>query len=171
MESPHGRQDANRPNMVQPPAPNPYQPPTAIEYGQDEAADLPYPASLGRRFGNYVIDLVLVVAVMAAIGVAMVAIDIDLFETSGPLLQVAAYAVVYVLPEAAFGRTLGKFCTGTKVVNLQGGKPSFGQVIARTGIRFVPFEPFSFLWGDATGWHDTWSKTRVVPVREPYADI
>jgi uncharacterized RDD family membrane protein YckC len=171
MESPHNRQDADAPNVVQPPAPNPYQPPTAIEYGQEEAADLPYPASLGRRFGNYVIDLILVVVVAAAMGGAMAVIDIELLERSGLLLQVAAYAVVYVLPEAAFGRTFGKLCTGTKVIDLRGGKPSFGQVIGRTAIRFVPFDPFSFVWGDASGWHDTWSKTRVVPVREPYADI
>jgi hypothetical protein len=93
------------------------------------------------------------------------ALGFDLFT------QFAAYAIVYVLPEAACGRTLGKLCTGTKVVDLRGGKPSFGQVLARTAIRLVPFDAFSFLWGEPVGWHDSWSKTRVVLVNDPYADV
>ncbi|CAN0592803.1 unnamed protein product, partial [Laminaria digitata] len=39
------------------------------------------------------------------------------------------------------------------------------RLLGRTAARFVPFEAFSFLGGDATGWHDRWSNTRVVRLR------
>jgi uncharacterized RDD family membrane protein YckC len=165
MDAPQERTDA----------PNPYQPPSVADYEAHESVDEPFPASLGRRFGNYAIDGILVAVVAFGLAFALISTaNGDLFEVFAGMnlgIQIAAYVLVYVLPEALLGRTLGKLCTGTKVVNLQGGKPSFGQVLARTAIRFVPFEPFSFLWGDATGWHDTWSKTRVVPVVEPYSDV
>lgn len=175
MHAPQDRPDA----FAQPPTPsfNPYAAPAARNFAPEltEDHDAPFPASAARRFSNYMIDGF----AMAAVGVAIAslrfaaddgwlhtfALGFDLFT------QLAAYAIVYVLPEAAFGRTLGKLCTGTKVVDLRGNKPSFGQVLARTAIRLVPFEPFSFLWGEAVGWHDSWSRTRVVLVKEPYADI
>jgi len=86
-------------------SPNPYQAPANIGRPtvMEHDDDLPYPASLGRRFANAIID-------------------------------------------------------------------GF-SVLARTAIRCIPFEPFSFLGSDPEGWHDNWSKTRVVPVHNPYSDI
>jgi uncharacterized RDD family membrane protein YckC len=68
----------------------------------------------------------------------------------------------YVVFEALLGKTIGKMVTKTKVVNMEGGKPSFLQIVVRSLVRFIPFEPFSFLGADATGWHDTMSDTRVI---------
>jgi uncharacterized RDD family membrane protein YckC len=48
------------------------------------------------------------------------------------------------------------------VVTENGDKPSFGIVLLRTLIRFVPFEPFSILSASTKMWHDTWTKTTVV---------
>ncbi|HEX2675275.1 MAG TPA: RDD family protein, partial [Polyangiales bacterium] len=71
----------------------------------------------------------------------------------------------YIFFEAVFGRTPGKMLTGTRVVTVDGGTPSFTQILGRNLARYVPFEPFSFFGDDAVGWHDSWSGTRVVKVR------
>jgi hypothetical protein len=34
--------------------------------------------------------------------------------------------------------------------------------LGRSAARSIPFEPFSFLGGQPTGWHDRLSETRVV---------
>ncbi len=64
--------------------------------------------------------------------------------------------------EYFYGKTLGKVITGSKVVTADGEKPSAGQILLRTLIRFIPFEAFSFLGKRPIGWHDKWSKTRVI---------
>ena len=72
----------------------------------------------------------------------------------------------FVVMEAMFQRTLGKFLTGTKVVAQDGGRPSFGQILGRSCARFIPFEAFSFLGGKhPVGWHDSLSGTRVVDAK------
>ena len=77
--------------------------------------------------------------------------------------------LVYYLPsEALFGRTVGKLVTRTRVVSQSGGPPDFLQVLRRTLIRFVPFEPFSFLSKRSVGLHDRWSETRVVLTRSEH---
>lgn len=75
------------------------------------------------------------------------------------------YSMYFTLQEYFFnGRTLGKFITGSKVVMLTGESPTFFNYFIRSLSRCVPFEAFSF-FGE-TGWHDAWSKTRVVNVKE-----
>jgi hypothetical protein len=50
-------------------------------------------------------------------------------------------------------------------VSVDGGIPTRGQIVKRSLIRLIPFEPFSFLFRkQAIGWHDKWSDTRVVLV-------
>jgi len=61
------------------------------------------------------------------------------------------------------GRTIGKYITGTKVMSLDGNKPTFQDYLIRNIIRFVPFEPFSFFGNN--GWHDSWSNTRVIKIK------
>jgi len=63
--------------------------------------------------------------------------------------------------EAATGRTLAKFLSRTKVVKLDGSPIGLKQACLRSVIRFVPLEFVSFLF-PGPGWHDRWSKTRVV---------
>jgi uncharacterized RDD family membrane protein YckC len=136
-----------------------------------EAVDLepapPVPASLGRRFGNFVLDFMVLgfleTTLRSLTDALELQFDVDLVEF------VLALMLCYVLPEWLFGRTLGKLVTGTKVVSLDRGRPSFLRIVLRTLIRFVPFEPLSFVFGGLTGWHDDWSRTRVVQSRDPYA--
>ena len=67
--------------------------------------------------------------------------------------------------EGLFGFTIGKLVTGTRVVDEQGGRPTWRQVLIRTAMRFVPFEPLSAFGekgSEPRPWHDTVAKTRVV---------
>jgi len=132
-------------------------------------------ASQGRRFINYLIDIfgyyIFAYAIGLIIGLLLVSLDYgyvaegasedySLFFT---LLGLVAIFFYYFIQEAAWGKTLGKVITGTKVVDENGNKPSAGVIAKRTLCRFIPFEPFSFLTGNyPIGWHDKISKTRVV---------
>jgi len=68
----------------------------------------------------------------------------------------------YIIMEAILGQTLGKMITNTVVVTEDGEKPTLGTILLRTIVRFIPFDAFSYLGQRDTGWHDRWSKTRVV---------
>ena len=81
------------------------------------------------------------------------------------LLAMALFTLYYVVFEAVFGWTMAKLITGTRVVNEDGDKPAFMNVLGRSLARSVPFEMFSFLGRTGIGWHDSWSGTRVVSIR------
>ena len=137
---------------------NPYAPPQA-ELTPELQVQITPDASLGSRFGNLVIDNIL----RAIIGIALMTLGNAMKAPDlGTFMLVLSYPLYYLLFEGLFGRTPGKFITGTKVVAVGGGRATFGQVLGRTFSRFVPFEPFSFFGGTPTGWHDRWSGTRVV---------
>jgi uncharacterized RDD family membrane protein YckC len=63
--------------------------------------------------------------------------------------------------ELLFGKTIGKFLTGTKVVDNDEKKPTFKTLLIRNLCRLIPFDAFSYLIFE-TGWHDSISKTTVV---------
>ena len=135
-------------------------------------------ATQGKRFANFLIDYFLIQGASFVIGVFVgfvfiAANDGDLTPVAANNMQMISMGIgmlfwffYYFLPEALFGFTLGKLITGTRVVREQGGRPGALQIAGRTLVRMIPFEPFSFLFGDTTtGWHDTLSRTRVVDVR------
>ena len=72
------------------------------------------------------------------------------------------YLIYYVAMEGILGRTVGKYLTNSSVVDADGYRPSFIQILIRSISRLIPLEALSFLAGDAVGWHDKLSKTRVV---------
>lgn len=77
-----------------------------------------------------------------------------------------AYVGYYFIFELAFGQTVGKMLTGTKVVGVDGEKPTVPALIGRSLARYIPFEPLSFLFYGSyptKGWHDRVSGTLVVP--------
>lgn len=114
-------------------------------------------ATNGTRFLNLFID-----GIAAGVVAFMVVLMLkDVLGAGAAFASLLFRPCYYVFFESVFQQTPGKMITGTRVITEWGGKPSVGQVIKRTLIRFVPFEPFSFL-GSTTGWHDRWSKTRVV---------
>jgi uncharacterized RDD family membrane protein YckC len=66
------------------------------------------------------------------------------------------------------GRTVGKYITGTKVISTDGLEPTFQDYFIRNISRFVPFDALSF-FGE-NGWHDNWSDTRVINIKNYEAE-
>lgn len=79
------------------------------------------------------------------------------------LYLIGFYLFYYLIFESLFGRTIGKFLTGTKVIDYNGNKPNFKRIFIRSFCRLIPFDAISFLISDE-GWHDTISKTSVINV-------
>jgi uncharacterized RDD family membrane protein YckC len=86
------------------------------------------------------------------------------FLSYGGLVLISS--VYYIVLEGLFGWTLGKLITGTRVVRTDRNvKPELRAIVLRTLCRWIPTEPYSFLKGKPGGWHDHWSRTRTVDVR------
>ena len=73
------------------------------------------------------------------------------------------YCMIPLVFEVLWGRTIGKFMTGTKVIGFDGNKPSIKALLIRNFARVIPFDQLSFLIFKA-GWHDSLSNTIVVRV-------
>ncbi|MFN8206847.1 MAG: RDD family protein [Bacteroidales bacterium] len=129
--------------------------------------------SQGKRLANLLLGTVfiyvfsilvgvflgIILAVFAPDGLSFITGDNTLLNY---LFGFCIYMVYYSTLEFAFGRTIAKYITKTKVVDENGRKPSIGKILIRTLCRFIPFEAFSFLGSDNIGWHDEISKTRVI---------
>lgn len=150
---------------------NPYAPTKAAlnEVPLDEPSDGPEFASRTRRLANSLLDTVGYLVVSMLIGiigtVVNLTFNVDVIGYLGPLFSIEVLLLYDIVGEALFGRTLGKLVTGTRVIAESGGPAKLWQVVLRTLYRFVPFEGLSFLSKRRPGWHDRWSKTRVVRVR------
>jgi uncharacterized RDD family membrane protein YckC len=163
---------------------NPYAPPKADVSSPSASIkgidmDRFGPAGGGKRFLNYLIDqagqLVFIFSTFAALAILeefgfLSGVSVWVENMS----DIQSYGVAYVCSfiyftffESLLSRTPAKWLTGTKVVTLTGGKPGVIKIILRTVYRMVPFEPFSFLGGNTSGWHDCWSGTLVVDLRNP----
>ena len=145
---------------------NPYAAPTSdVEQHPTQKLGEQRNASTGQRFANLLVDYVALITVNAIIGALMVLL-LGMDEI-GPGLDFIVGTLVmfayYAASEATFGRSMGKLVTGTRVVDVDGGPPSFGQILKRTALRFVPFEAFSFF--GPNGLHDRLSGTRVIRTR------
>lgn len=138
------------------------------------------PASQGKRFLNFFVDSI-VIQIPVQLGSFALGMTYALVKQSGggeitqddlTILQIIGFfwgltALVgyYVLMELMFQRTIAKFLTGTIVVNNDGLRPTFQQILGRSLARCIPFEPFSFLAKQPpVGWHDSLSKTLVVNI-------
>lgn len=131
-------------------------------------------ASTGSRFLNFVLDLIFM-TIGVFVFVFTLAILSNVFgwnelrlwmenmgDLDGQLICFGFFIFYYVFFEAIFGKSIGKFITGTIVVNENGVKPSLGVVFKRTFCRIIPFEAFSFFGSGGRGWHDSFSNTYVV---------
>lgn len=159
-----------------------FEAPAQDEGAQAEGVDLALEATKGRRVVHLFIDGYITAAIGGGViwGFEQLALIPSLddqpvteemvfsslfWSTLGIqlLLSSCIGLVYYVGFEASTGRTLAKFLTGTKVVDIDGRPIGFGQALVRNLIRQIPIDAFSFLFG--RGWHDKWSKTRVVRIR------
>lgn len=120
----------------------------------------------GIRFANFIIDRIVSYIIAMLLGVVIAVVNMELLESisdfEDTMITLAIYLIYYMVMEYQFQTTVGKLITGTVVVDLEGNKPTLKAIVGRSFSRIVPFEAFSFLGSEASGWHDTWSKTRVV---------
>jgi len=128
-------------------------------------------ASSSRRVWNYVIDVIAIVVLEVITGVFIImlyGLDSGIYsllfnDSYGRIGFIFVLNIIYyTLFEAFTGKTIGKYFTKTKVINLQGEKPGLGRILLRSVCRFVPLDQISFILNDTQGWHDTLSKTLVV---------
>jgi uncharacterized RDD family membrane protein YckC len=76
------------------------------------------------------------------------------------IYSLALYVLYYCLFEFYFGKTPGKFLTGTIVVTEDGNRASFKTLLIRSIVRLIPLDALSFLF--SLGWHDQISRTIVI---------
>ena len=141
-------------------------------------------ASLGIRFANLIIDRVVIFALFFFFGLFSsftyqllnIEFFINITDTLANLSKVqdiiltSSVYFIYLLLMEYFtkGRTIGKYITGTKVISTDGLEPTFQDYFIRNISRFVPFDAFSF-FGE-NGWHDNWSDTRVINIKNYKAE-
>ncbi len=129
-------------------------------------------ATTGQRFLTMIIDFLGYIFLSAVIGFTFTLLNIIdiLDQIHDYIFGILIMSLYYIPQEVMWGRTLGKLIMGTQVVSISGKPAPFSQIFGRTLIRFVPFEAFSFLGGRGhpQGWHDSWSKTKVVSLRKKH---
>jgi uncharacterized RDD family membrane protein YckC len=117
--------------------------------------------SVGIRFANYVIDLLIFYILSVITGVVLASF---IANAGTPLTYLISY-ILYVsyftfIEGATNGRSVGKLITRSKAVKENGTPITWNDALMRSLSRIVPFEPFSAFGGQP--WHDRWSHTKVV---------
>ena len=117
------------------------------------------------RFVNFLIDFIVIFIFYGMIIPNLETLlnltsktELIIYRIGTLILFVAFY---YIPFEHKYQKTLGKFITKTKVVNLEGEKAELGDIISRTLCRLIPFDRFSFFF-TRNGFHDAISKTIVI---------
>jgi len=135
-----------------------------VEKEQKEKVDSNVVGS-GIRFVNFLIDfivwLVLAFIITFIIGLFIQPTDQGIISLIGYILIFGTFIAYYAILEIKFQKTIGKFVTKTRVVKMNGEKPTDGDIITRTFCRLIPFDRLSFLFVK-NGIHDFLSKTKVV---------
>lgn len=131
-------------------------------------------ASHGQRFLNYIIDVVIIYAIIFGLSfvIAIIAtlLEADSFleklQSLNGLEEYLVYFLImipyFTLMESIFSKSIGKFITKTMVVLEDGSKPESGIILRRTLCRIIPFDGLSFLGSPSRGWHDSITETYVV---------
>ncbi len=134
-------------------------------------------AETGKRFANYIIDVVVFYALAFGVGVIIAmaspeTID-DLAEGDvgfgllDRLISLVLYGLYMSIVEAVFkGKSVGKLITGTRAVNLDGTPISVGKAFGRGFSRAVPFCVFSAFGSPPNPWQDKWTDTMVIDERK-----
>ncbi len=126
-------------------------------------------ASHGKRFANYLID-VIVTYFFLGVGIGLLTVlNHSNLDEGGAfnLIMILFFVLTMAIVEVSTnGRSLGKLITGTRVVNNDGTRISFGTALGRSLSRIVPFEAFSALGSPCYPWHDRWTNTYVIDIRK-----
>lgn len=124
-------------------------------------------ASKWTRFGNFIIDAIVIQVIIYALAFIFVYLNINyIFDIHWALDIMVSYFfhfIYYAVVESATqGKTIGKYATGTRVVTLGGETPDLDNFVRRSLCRLIPFNEISFIGEHSTGWHDSMSKTKVI---------
>ena len=126
------------------------------------------------RFVNCILDFIFIVVAIVVFTFLIVIIGnifqwdiyriwIEIARDLGMVGVYFSFAIFYYLVlESLFGRSVGKFITGSIVVTKNGIKPNFSFICIRTLCRLIPFDALSFLGKSGRIWHDSLSNTYVV---------
>lgn len=94
-----------------------------------------YDPTLNRRFGAYIIDLIVVFIIALIMGTTGLGHDFLDLEAESELSLVLSSGIAtfgyFFLLTAFFGATLGKMALGIKVTDSQGNRPGFSSVFIR----------------------------------------
>lgn len=136
-------------------------------------------ASSGKRFANYIIDFIIFYVIIFVLSMLFAllspAFTVWVDELSNDagyglldrLFTLIIYGIIMGIIEGITkGRTLGKLITGTRAVNQDGTPITFLTALLRGICRAVPFDNFSALGSPSFPWHDKWSKTYVIDIKE-----
>lgn len=137
------------------------------------------PATVGQRFLNYIVDLVIyylifvfIGAIGGVLGVFLGSEDPNEYVYGAGDTSIASKLLTYLISWTVYvifytffegitkGRTVGKMLTKTKVVKTDGSTITPKDALMRSLCRLVPFEPFSAFSGNP--WHDKWTDTKVI---------
>lgn len=160
----------------QPMSHNPFEAPETMDYQSADVSEGGLKlATRGQRFVNSFLDGIVIRVGSFGLGFVSAAAMIGqnggqaltqeqelTANLIGILLGFMCMIGYYLIMELTFQRTLGKLATGTQVVTVDGGVPSFGQILGRSFARLIPFDALTFLGNPSVGWHDKLSGTRVV---------
>lgn len=133
------------------------------------------PASKGIRLANMIIDSVVCSLVTYAVlyllfpepGISGFEEQLDNNMLTEWGVSYFVYFIYYIVAEFALkGRTVGKLVTSTKAVTVNGEPFTLRHAALRSLVRLIPIEAFSYLGKNPSGWHDTWTKTRVVSLQK-----
>lgn len=122
-------------------------------------------ASTRKRVVNYLIDIFVggfVVGFVIGLFLGLIGEASIIKNANDWVFGVICMFIYYFVFEGVWQKTIGKWITRTKVVMVDGSVPHPSHILGRTLLRFIPFEPFSFLGKNPTGWHDKLSGTTVV---------
>ena len=112
-------------------------------------------AGLGSRFAAQLLDLVVLSAVLVALGLAGVGLAMVTGQAFAGLvvfvvLGFASFWAYWILPEALWsGQTVGKYVLHLRVIDARGGPITVGQAVIRNLLRIVDFLPWSYALGTA----------------------
>ena len=126
-------------------------------------------ASVGQRFGAFLVDFVISVIV----GIVGTLISNAIGDTGGVFgfILSIGYWIVVIVMVATRGQSPGKIAIGIRVVKVDGGSVGLGTAIIREVIgKFISglIILLGYIWilfdGKRQGWHDKIASTYVVKV-------
>lgn len=122
---------------------------------------MPYPASINKRFTNFLIDVYILL--LTYIWSIFFLVFLFKFIPDSLLLAISFfvyYFLYYFLFESFIYRTPAKFFTSTKVFLVNNKEPGAFRILARCLSRLIPVDMFSYLFSTRPrGLHDRLSGT------------